>query len=138
MDYTAEHIRQDIATQADQEWSVSGADLRVRLDRLGLTPAQFATITGSDDRTLRRMIAETLPVTRTTLARLAALEAEADEAIRDLTHDAADGIPITLPRYLAKGATADTARPASWWHAIATRLLDQHPNAAFTYETEAS
>lgn len=106
--------------------TISAAELRARIDHLGLTPAQFATIAHRDERGIRRQATGTTPVTPSTLESLWQLEHEARAQLARFDRASEDGTPIILPRYPAKGGTPETSdRPASWWHAIAGRHIDK-------------
>lgn len=111
--------------------TITAAEFRVRLHRLGLNPNTFADMLGlADSRGIRHQATGRRPVTALTVQRLEVLEAVADQHLAAW----ADGptAPRVLPRLNSDwDPTADDAAlnfPPVWWHAIAARHIDRFPD----------
>jgi hypothetical protein len=87
---------------------------------LGLSLRQFAELQDWDLRTLRREAGGDRGVAPRTEQAVRFLEAEADQTLAHMNEATEDGIPVRIPHWSEKGA-----RPGSWWHAIAGRLIRQ-------------
>ena len=101
---------------------MSGAEMRVRLNRLGLTIDALAKLAGWDTRTLTRETTGARRVSDRTEAKIRELEVRAREDLDRFNDAAEEGTPIYLPRLNTPQEPGGL--PPHWWLAIASRCED--------------
>ena len=102
--------------------TMSGAEMRVALHRLGLTLSAFSKYTGWDSRTLTRQSTGVLPVPDRVEEKIRELEAQAKVELERFNEATEEGIPIFLPRLSTSQEPGGL--PPHWWLAIAARCQE--------------
>ncbi len=113
--------------------TMSGAEMRVALHRLGLTLSAFSKYTGWDSRTLTRQSTGVLRVPDRVEEKIRELEAQAREDLERFNDATENGTPIYLTRLNTPQEPGGL--PPHWWLAIAARCQGQWgEDAQFEWE----
>lgn len=102
------------------EWT--GAELRTRAYRLGLSLPSLAILTGLDQRYLERVSAGKIgSVSERIRTAVEELEARADADFEAMRAKCEAGEPISIPRLNMRQEPGRV--PAHWWLSLAARLI---------------